>query len=169
MRKRAPYLMFCCKVPQKHKTKSTSGSDQRQRKDTAKRHVSRVTSANTNEHPGSLSEASCFVSNIDDSMCAHSVHMNRTVSEMVPNGDYKDIVRELVSAFVGVASRQQFLQPIYNPTEESGSHNQAFSSSHGDISSYLSHLVSEGRTNVSTRSGSQKKVTETQIEEHINC
>jgi hypothetical protein len=77
-----------------------------------------------------------MTSNIDDSMCAHSVHMNRTVSEMVPNGDYKDIVRELVSAFVGVASRQQFLQPIYNPTEESGSHNQAFSSSHGDISSY---------------------------------
>lgn len=126
LRKRAPYLMFCCKVPQKQKTKSTSGSDQRRRKDTAKRLVGRVTSADTNELPGSLSDASSCVSNIDDAMCAHAVHMNRPVSEMVPNGDYNDIdgiVRELVISYVGVGSRQQFLQPIYNPTEEAGSHN----------------------------------------------
>lgn len=167
LRKRVPYLKFYCKVPQKQ-TKSTSGSDQRRRKDTAKRHVSRVTSADTNELPGSLSEASSFVSNIDDSMCAHLVHMNRTVSEMVPKGDYNDIVRELVSALVGVASRQQFLQPIYNPTEEAGSYNQVFSSSHGDISSYLSHLVSEDRRNASRRGGGQKKVSETQMEEAYN-
>lgn len=143
---RLPFLVMCCK-PQKKPTKSTSGTATRIT--TRKRNASRVISADTTEPRDSMSEASSCISNIDGSVNEHSIHMNRTVSELVPDGDYGGMVVELVRALVGVANRQPFLSSIYmnnvpnsNSETNFGAENQAFNMPHGHVSSYLSNLIS---------------------------